>query len=173
MFFIVKNGFTLLELIVCVAIICIISSYALPAFHRHQATQEMQVTAKKIQTFTRQAKNLASIQNSNIVICPSENFTQCQPSKWSSGFVVFVDQNKNRQIDSTESILHQEKLDLKYSTLDWHGTLSIPSLTFQATTGIPLGSNGSFFHCSLTKLPHQKIIMSKMGHVRLENINIC
>ena len=101
MFFIVKNGFTQLELIVCVAIICIISSYALPAFQRHQAMQEMQLTAKKIQTFSRQAKNFASIQNSNIVICPSENFTQCQPSKWSTGFVIFVDKNKNRQIDST------------------------------------------------------------------------
>ncbi len=173
MFFIVKNGFTQLELIVCVAIICIISSYALPAFQRHQAMQEMQLTAKKIQTFSRQAKNFASIQNSNIVICPSENFTQCQPSKWSTGFVIFVDNNKNRQIDSTENILHQEKLNLKYSTLDWHGTLSIPSLTFQATTGMPIGSNGSFFHCSLIDLPHQKNIMSKMGHVRLENINSC
>ena len=173
MFFIIKNGFTLLELIIVTAVIAILSSFALPAYHRMMAAQEMHNTTTKITALSRQAKNLAAVQHTNVVICPSENLTSCQSAKWSSGFLIFSDKNKNRQIDTNETILHSEKLALQYSTLDWQGALRSPSLNFQASSGLPIGSNGTFYQCSLSSLQHKKIIMSKMGHIRVESLTQC
>jgi type IV fimbrial biogenesis protein FimT len=99
--------------------------------------------------------------------------SQCQSSQWSRGFIVFIDLNKSRTVDAGEKILQTEHLDLQYGTLDWKGTLSIPSLTFQAATGLPNGSNGGFYYCSLTDQPHQKLNLSRMGHLRLEKISAC
>ena len=173
MFFIIKNGFTLLELIIVTALIAIISCFALPAYRNMMATQEINNTTTKITALSRQAKNWAAAQHTNIVICSSANFTACQPAKWSSGFLIFSDQNKNRQLDTNETILHTEKLALQYSTLDWQGALRSPSLNFQASSGLPIGSNGTFYQCSLSSLQHKKIIMSKMGHIRVESLTQC
>jgi type IV fimbrial biogenesis protein FimT len=173
MFSIIKNGFTLVELIVTAAVLAIIATIALPAFQHYMAEQEVKATVSKLILANRSAKNSAALHHANVVICPSAGLAQCEPAKWSSGFIVFTDTNKNRQVDAGESILQTEALGLQYGTLDWKGGLSLPSLTFQALSGLPIGSNGSFYYCSFTDVPNQKIIMSKMGHMRIENPSSC
>jgi len=173
MFSIIKNGFTLVELIVTAAVLAIIAAIALPAFQHYMAEQEVQSTVAKLIMANRSARNLALLHHANVVICPSEGLAQCEPAKWSRGFIVFTDLNKNRQADAGESILQTEALGLQYGTLDWKGALSMPSVTFQALSGLPIGSNGSFYYCSLADLPHQKIIMSKMAQIRVEHPSAC
>src|SRR5690606_31812126 len=96
----------------------------------------------------------------NVVICPSPNKVNCQANHWNSGFIVFLDTNKNRQADTGEKIISTESTELKYGNLDWKGTLSIPSLTFQAENGLPNGSNGSFYYCYIYQQPHYKIVLN-------------
>ena len=168
MFLKTKTGFTLVELAVTLAILCIIASMALPKFHQYMAERELQSTLSKLISASRAAKHLALIHHSNIVICPSQTLLQCENAKWNSGFILFADRNANRQVDSNEAILTAEKLNLKYGTLDWKGTLSLPSLSFQAMNGLPIGSNGGFYYCSLMGLRHHKLNLSKMGHTRIE-----
>ncbi len=76
-------------------------------------------------------------------------------------------------MDANEQIILTESTDLKYGNLDWRGTLSIPSLTFQAANGLPIGSNGSFYYCSSDQQPSRKIILSDMGNVRIEKLLTC
>ena len=173
MFSLIKNGFTLFELIISIAVLAIITAIALPHFQQLMAEQEVKSTLSKLALANRSAKNLALVHRANIVICPSKTLTQCEPANWNSGFIVFIDINKNRLVDSAEKVLQTEVLNLKYGSLDWKGTLSIPSLTFQALSGLPIGSNGGFYYCSLMGQPHQKLNLSKMGHTRIENISAC
>ena len=173
MFFITKNGFTLFELITTLAVLAIISAIALPHYQKIMAEQEVKTTISKLSLANRSAKNLAVLHHSNIVICPSKDFTQCKSDAWSNGFIIFIDMNKNRSVDTDEQVLQTEALDLKYGYLDWKGTLSIPSVTFQAWSGLPIGSNGGFYYCSLANLPHQKLNLSKMGHMRIEHPTTC
>ena len=173
MFFKQKNGFTLIELIITIAIVAIITTLALPHFHEIMAKQETIKTSHKLISSIQLAKSHATLQHSNVVICPSQDKLNCQINHWNSGFIVFLDSNKNRQVNASERIILTESTDLKYGNLNWRGTLSIPSLTFQAANGLPIGSNGSFYYCSTHQQSPHKIILSNMGHVRIENSSTC
>ena len=173
MFFKQKNGFTLIELIMAVAILAILTILALPYFHEIMAKQETIKTSNKLISSIQLAKSQASLHHSNVVICPSQDKLNCQVNHWNSGFIIFLDSNKNRQVDANEQIILAESTDLKYGNLNWRGTLSIPSLTFQAANGLPIGSNGSFYYCSTAQQPAYKIILSHMGNVRIEKPLTC
>ena len=172
MFSLLKNGFTLVELIICIAIIAIIASFAVPYLYDHLAQQE----AKKSQALLRQsiklARQSASLHRSNVVICPTQNQISCTTNNWNYGLMIFIDQNKNRQFDQHELLIESHMLLLKYGQLAWKGTLNLPSLSFQAHDGLPLGSNGSFYYCSNHQY-HYRLIMSKMSNVRVEYPQNC
>ena len=168
-----KKGFTLVELIVTLAVLAIMTSIALPYFHETMAKQEIKNITHKLISSIQLAKSHAAIQHTNVVICPSQNKVNCQASHWNSGFIVFLDVNKNRQVDTEEKIIDTQSTELKYGNLDWRGTLRIPSLTFQASNGLPNGSNGSFYYCSTYQPTHYKILLSRMGHTRIENPLTC
>lgn len=44
------------------------------------------------------------------MICPTLNLSTCQTNQWSNAWLVFVDQNKNRQVDAGETVLHVDHL---------------------------------------------------------------
>lgn len=167
-----KHGFTLFELIVTLAISAIIVMIALPYFQQLMAKQELKKITYSLESSLKIARSHAFIHHSNVVICPTHDFNQCSNQNWNTGFMIFIDRNKNRQIDNNEYILYTEKTALEYGTLDWRGTLNIPSVTFNAQQGLPIGSNGSFFYCS-THIASKRLVLSKMGQTRAEDINGC
>lgn len=173
MFFIGKKGFTLFELIITIAIFSILCTLALPHFHQYMALQERTKTVNTLMNSIKTAKNIANLQRQNIVICPSQSLLQCQNNQWNTGFIVFIDNNKNRRVDTSETIIRTEQQQLKYGNLDWRGALHLPSLSFKAENGLPLGSNGTFYYCSIQSQDHFILVMSKMGQTRTESFNTC
>ena len=173
MFFINKKAFTLFELMITISIIIIICTVALPHFHQYMAAQERTKTLNTLRNNIHAAKNIANLQRQNITICPSQDLLHCQNDQWNMGFIVFIDNNKNRRIDINETIIRTEQQQLKYGNLDWRGALNLPSLSFKAENGLPLGSNGTFYYCSMQSQDHFKLVMSKMGQTRAEPLNAC
>lgn len=172
MFFKQIKGFTLIELMVTIAILAIVSTLALPYFHDIMAKQEIKNTTHRLLLSMQMAKTHAATQHNNVVICPSADGLNCQAGSWNTGFIGFVDINKNRQVDLNEKIIFTQVINLKYGNLDWRGFGTL-GLTFQALNGLPNGSNGSFYYCSSHQQPHSKIVLSRMGHVRIEHPANC
>lgn len=168
-----NKAFTLVELIVVISILAILATLALPTFHEYQEKQEATQIYQKISSINRYARNQSALVRQNIVICPTVNLSTCQAGQWHNAWLVFIDQNKNRQVDAGETILHIDQVKLKYGLLEWKGARSIPSVSYQAQTNLPIGSNGSFYYCSLRSSTHFKIILSKMGHIRKEELSSC
>lgn len=167
------KAITLFELIVCVSIVAIVSSMALPHFHNMLARQESQKIKQYLQQSFQYSKNQARIYRSRIVICASSNGTECQNNRWSDGFIIFNDQNQNNQVNDTEQVLAHQDLNLKYGTLSWNGALNRTNVFFNAEQGLPNGSNGSFYYCSTYLSQHQRIILSNMGQSRTEPTTTC
>ncbi len=167
------KAFTFVELIVCIAVLAIIASIAVPYFHQYFATLEANHIHKRIKAAANYSRAQAAMLRQNIVICPSQSFAQCQPNQWKFGFLIFVDTNRNRQLDANEQLMHIEQLNLKYGELDWRGALSMQSITYQSQTALPIGSNGSFYYCAYEPKHSQRIFLSKMGHTRMEKLTNC
>ena len=169
----ITRAFTIVELIICVAVLAILTSIALPYFHKYQSRQEAKQIPIKLSAVNRYARSQAAVFHQNIVICPSQDSLSCHPNQWNKNILVFIDKNKNRQVDTGEQILQIDVLNLKYGNLRWRGALSLPSVTYQAHTALPIGSNGSFYYCSTHLSNQQRIVLSKMGHIRIESLSSC
>ena len=167
------RAFTIVELIICIAMIAILVSIALPYFHDYRSKQEAKNIPIKLSQINRYARSQAAVFHQNIVICPSQDSLSCQANQWNKNMLVFIDKNKNRQVDTGEQILQIDVLNLKYGNLSWRGALSLPSVTYQAHTALPIGSNGSFYYCSTHLSNQQRIVLSKMGHIRIESLSSC
>jgi type IV fimbrial biogenesis protein FimT len=165
-------AFTLLELAITALVLSILITLALPYYHQLKANQERNFVLRQINSNVQLAKQHAVIHHTNVVICPSIDMLACKDSMWEHGFIVFLDLNKNRQVDFNESLIAKEQTNLNYGTLNWRGTLHFSSLSFMAEHGLPIGSNGSFYYCSsITK--NLKIILNKMGNSRSEDLTRC
>lgn len=166
-----NNGVSLLELVVCIAIVAILASFAIPAYQEYRAQQEAKSLPHLLNMQIIQAKNHALTYRNQIVICSSQNLEQCEDEQWNKGLLIFVDTNNDKELNSDEKILSKVMLDLEYGRLDWRGALNKPRLFFKADTGLPRGSNGSFFYCasSSTNL-NKRLVLSPMGHLRVESL---
>lgn len=169
----ITRAFTIVELIICIALIAIVVTITLPYFHDYLSKQEAKNIPMKITATNRYARSQAAVFHQNIVICPSQDSLTCQANQWNKNLLVFIDKNRNRQVDNDEQILHIEQLNLKYGNLSWRGALSMPNVTYQAQTALPIGSNGSFYYCSTHLSSQQRIVLNKMGHIRIEHLASC
>lgn len=168
-----KNlGFTLFEIMTTVAIISILTMIAIPYFNEILVTNDVNHIKKTLTIHIQKAKSDAQIHHKNVTLCASEDFIVCS-NDWNKGFIGFFDNNKNRIRDLSEPIIYAHPLQPKHGSLNWKGTLRINSITFQGDTGLPRGSNGSFYYCSSRSNHHLQIILSNMGHVRTQEISTC
>lgn len=169
------RAFTLLELVITIAVLAIITSIALPSFHSFRENQEVSQLLPSIRQYVNFSKSVASTQHTQIVMCSSSNSDQCDNSQWEKGIIIFSDLNNNKKRDATETIYKKVLTEIKYGTLTWSGgATNLNTITFQSDSGLPRGSPGSFYYCSF-KHPqnHRYIPVSPMGHTRIEDTTKC
>ncbi|ESK54646.1 GspH/FimT family pseudopilin [Acinetobacter tjernbergiae] len=165
-------GFTISELVTVIAICAIILCLGLPYFNDTMISNEVNQLKRILTIHIQKAKSDAQIYHKNVTLCASSDFISCH-SDWNKGFIGFLDNNRNRQRESTETLLYATPFHHRYGILDWRGTLRINSLTFQSDTGLPRGSNGSFFYCMNNSSHHTQVILSNMGQIRSQEIPSC
>lgn len=171
-----NRGFTLIEILIVVAIIAILATVGIPYMSNVLARLEARKVESIINTLTTHSKQQSYLHHQRISLCGSQDGSSCNPNRWSKSIIVFHDnQNKNRVRDTNERILQTINLELKYGTLTWSGAgrSVVNNPTFQPDSGLPRGSNGTFRYCSYEHANHFAMIMSDMGHVRANRQITC
>jgi type IV fimbrial biogenesis protein FimT len=159
------TGFTLIELIITIAIASILFGTALPNFSefldRRKVTSNLHSLAEVIQLSRSTAVN----ENRRVTLCPTSDGETCN-NIWSEGFLSFIDIDGDRAFDPEDtqlyvSITHDEKLAIKWRAFGRRSSLQ------WLETGITNHQNGSFELCYDNNPKHARaLILTKAGRMR-------
>ena len=98
-------GFTLIELMVTVAILVIAAMIAIPSFQGVIASNQLQEARDSLRASIQYAKGEAVARNRAVSICPSGDGSTCgDDSNWVDGWLVVVDANQTGAI-SIDAVL--------------------------------------------------------------------
>jgi len=100
------RGFTVVELVVALAIAAVLAIMAVPAFHDWLAAYQLANHAKHLAESMTRARTEAIRRGHRVNLCKSADRQHCaDQGRWDAGFVVFVDVNHDGRIDTNEPLL--------------------------------------------------------------------
>lgn len=100
------SGFTLLELMISIAILAISLSLAVPAMGDFIQNQRLRSDSGRLHMDLLYARSMAINQGQQIIICPSSDGSACHSEpNWELGWFVFIDSNNDRAYQQTEQLL--------------------------------------------------------------------
>jgi len=163
-----QNGFTLLELLVTLSIVAALG-FILPSISATLLySNNIAVVVNKIAGDMSYARSEAVSRGQNVELCKSLNGIECiRTAQWESGWMIFVDENKNRKRELTEQRLRfQPAIDTVNIT--YRGSASSHYIRFRSDGAT--GVNGTFAFCSDSEGQYKKaLILFRTGRLRLSN----
>lgn len=100
-------GFTLTQTLVVAAILAVLLTIALPSLKRAIASVHAASARGEMIESLMAASRLALAVQRHVILCPSYDGAACttDSSDWSNGWLAYLDENGNREQDSTEPII--------------------------------------------------------------------
>lgn len=166
------RGFTLIELMVTVALVTVMMTLAASGLQRLLANQQVSAAASDLLTASMQARSTALKNNQRVIVQPGTS-TQAPSGTWDTGYVVYVDVAQDSTFNSGTSgtdtmVLTQEALPGGLSISKVSGTnnfFGYEGSGFLASIG---GSANSTWLVSSTKTDRKKyMVIERSGRARI------
>ena len=155
------TGFTLIELMVTIAVLAILMTIAIPSFQNMVLNNRIVAQANQLITALNYARSEAVKRAAPATVCSTNGGTACAGSmNWSTGWLVFADANENGAVDGGEAVLRV------WPTLSTGNTLNTGKdlrVTF-AASGFATGFNDTFRLCDKRGAAEARsIVINSMG----------
>lgn len=159
-----QHAFTLIELMIAVAIVAILVGIALPAFASARAAAQTQTLRDALLAALTESRTAAAFYERDTILCPSRDGETCDDSfEWQHGFIAAIDLNNNERIDDADRRLlyRGEVKDVRLLTSSGRKRIQ-----FQPN-GSNAGSNATFTFCD-QRGPMRAIalVMNNRGDLR-------
>lgn len=138
------QGLTLLELLLTVAVASTLATLATPPVIDWVYRQQSQSYARHITRLIQYARLHAIERQVPVIICASPTHTHCTHN-WNQGTLVFLDNNKNRELDEKDTLLIQHPPIAPDGEVTWRAAFGRPY--FQALPNGRVSYTGSFLYC--------------------------
>lgn len=139
-----NTGFTLIELMIAVAIACVLLGIALPAYSAAKAATHTAILRNALVAALLDSRTAAVVHSRDTILCPSIDGLSCSNSfEWQHGFIAAIDLNNNERVDDADlRLLYQrETKDVRLLTSSGRKRIQ-----FQPN-GSNAGSNATFTFC--------------------------
>ena len=163
-------GWTLVELMIVLTIAALLLLIAVPSYFTWLAEYQLLNHARLLAGSMNVARSEAIKRGYRVNLCRSSDQRTCGGSGWQSGWLVYVDENRDGDIDVDEPVLHAEPPPTANITV----TANAPLRNYVSYT--PLGSArllngalqmGTFSLCRPgTRELH--VVLANSGRVRIE-----
>lgn len=109
-----QRGFTLVELVVTIALVAILTTLAIPSFSEVLRQWRRDSATRELSTSLQLARSEAIKTSRQMVVCPSSDGTACEASnEWSAGWMVFVDDGAGTQTNANNQAFNTDERRLK------------------------------------------------------------
>lgn len=171
-----NTGFTLIELIVTLAIAAILITVAGPNFLAFIKNNRLTAQANNMVGSLQLARSEAVKRNKTVTVCRSDNPTVSLPAlpvcntgtNWKNGWIVFVDNNGDGARDAGETTILQQHEALSGGN-NLYGSASTnvkKFISFKDTGFVVTGSSGTLALCDDRGTAAGKdIVISSTGHI--------
>ncbi|HXX83791.1 MAG TPA: GspH/FimT family pseudopilin [Casimicrobiaceae bacterium] len=105
----VSKGFTLVEVLLALAIFAALLAFGTPAYSSWMAAQQLANEARLLAETLQRARSEAIKHGYRVNVCKSRDRVRCTDhGGWDAGWLMFVDENHDGQVDDDELVLHRE-----------------------------------------------------------------
>ncbi|MGP5550519.1 GspH/FimT family pseudopilin [Psychrobacter namhaensis] len=163
-----KQGFTLVELIVTIAVLAIIMTIAAPAIRTQLARMEAKRIKNQVENSLTLAKTESYIRRKNIIVCLSNAGGRCHRDS-DQTLLLFIDKNDNKNFDAqTDLLIRQRALNPKYAKLSLHVGGRRHYIKFWGDSGKPRGHFGHIKYCPTVAYNNAMYLISfsQSGRIR-------
>lgn len=168
-----QGGFTIVELMVVVAIVGILSAVAIPNYKGYMANRQIKDQTSAFARSINLARSEAIKRGRPVSMCRSDNPEAASPAcggnggDWATGWVVFVDNNGNNAIDNDDSVVRVQPGWTNSGKISTNNAGN--SLRFRSTgIGTALGQTFTFAPKVEGSTKPVDIILSSTGRWRQE-----
>ncbi len=99
-----QKGFTLLELLVTLAVATVLVSYAVPSFTTLNLNSKRVSSTNELVSALQFARGSAVLRNARFTVCTTSNGAACGAVGWDQGWLAFADLNGNQAVDAGETV---------------------------------------------------------------------
>lgn len=155
------KGLTLIELLVAIAIVAILATWALPNYQQFSARNEVSAEVLRLKTALAQARSSAITRRTTITLCPSHDRLACDGSDWAAPLLIV--QGSVPGGDLSDALLLRELPPGRGVQVSYRQDLRPVRYT---ALGRSAGHNGTFRLCGRHGTGAQ-VILSNLGRVRV------
>jgi len=165
------SGFSLIELLIAMSVASVLLAFGVPGYQGMVGGYQLSNHAQFLAGTLNQARSEAIKRSQRVNVCKTYDAKQCAAEgSWASGWILFVDTNRNGQIDPGEQILHIEGPVANRITLSGnHPVEDYVSYTSMGNARMLNGAlqMGTFVACKAGQSAI-KIVLANSGRARVE-----
>lgn len=168
------HGFSLMELIVVVAVLAIVAAFALPGFAEVVRSNRLASASNELLTSISYARSEAIRNTRGAAICASTDGATCsEDGDWSEGWIIWADLNANGSIDAdTETVLRFNQGNPRIEVDGQAGTVRFdPRGRLHASIGAPFTFDVALDECPAGRELVRAVRVSATGQARMTREN--